>query len=143
MWSLVLTVLFVKFYFYYSRLTKEGKKESLIQVIDTVLAKEDVLEKKIDELVKQCTKLEEEGKLYVQKIGLIRFNPFQDTGGDQSFILALVDANDTGVVISSLHTRSGTRWYAKKVTGGKGIEHNLSEEEKKAIKEALSLKNTA
>lgn len=74
--------------------------------------------------------------MHIQKIGLLRFNPFHDTGGDQSFILALLDSHDTGVVISSLHTRTGTRWYAKGVLSGRGQEHELSNEEQKAIKSA-------
>ena len=76
----------------------------------------------------------------IQKIGLLRFNPFKDTGGDQSFVLALLDNNDTGIVISALYSRLGTRWYAKKVAEGKGLEHELSDEEKKAISEARSRK---
>jgi hypothetical protein len=48
----------------------------------------------------------------------------------------LVDGKDTGVVISGLYSRSGTRWYAKKVVSGKGVDYELSEEEKKSLKEA-------
>jgi hypothetical protein len=80
--------------------------------------------------------MQKDGLLHIQKIGLLRFNPFKDTGGDQSFILSLSDANDTGVVISGLYSRSGTRWYTKKVINGKAVEHDLSEEEKKVLKEA-------
>jgi hypothetical protein len=50
----------------------------------------------------------------------------------------LVDGNDTGVIISGLYARSGTRWYAKRVVKGKSVDHELSEEEKKALKEAKS-----
>ena len=64
---------------------------------------------------------------------MLRFNPFKDTGGDQSFIISLVDSYNTGVVISGLYSRSGTRWYAKQVIDGKGVEHELSTEENKAI----------
>jgi hypothetical protein len=48
----------------------------------------------------------------------------------------MIDGNDAGVIISGLYSRSGTRWYAKRVANGKGVEHELSEEEKKALKEA-------
>jgi hypothetical protein len=48
----------------------------------------------------------------------------------------LVDGKDTGVVISGLYSRSGTRWYAKRVANGKGVDYELSEEEKKSLKEA-------
>ena len=67
----------------------------------------------------------------------VRFNPFKDTGGDQSFIISLVDGNDTGGIISGLYARTGTRWYAKKIVKGKSAEHELSDEEKKALKEAV------
>ena len=50
--------------------------------------------------------------------------------------MALLDGKSTGVVLSGLYSRGGTRWYAKKVKEGKGIEHELSDEEKRAIKEA-------
>lgn len=102
--------------------------ENLLKDID--LAKKD-----IDNLKLYCDKIQRDGLFHIQKIGLVRFNPFKDTGGDQSFILSLVDGNDTGVIISGLYARSGTRWYAKKVIKGKSVEHELSEEEKKALKE--------
>jgi len=81
-------------------------------------------------------RLKIDGSLHIQKIGLVRFNPFKDTGGDQSFILSLLDAHNTGVVISGLYSRTGTRWYAKKVVVGKGSEHELSDEEVKAVHQA-------
>ncbi len=90
----------------------------------------------ISDLQKHTKILEKDGSLHVQKIGLLRFNPFKDTGGDQSFILALLNTNDTGIVISGLYSRTGTRWYAKRVIDGKGSEYELSDEEKKAVKEA-------
>jgi hypothetical protein len=92
--------------------------------------------KELDSLKIYCDKIKKEGTFHIQKIGLLRFNPFKDTGGDQSFILSLTDGNDTGVVISGLYSRSGTRWYAKKVANGAGVDNELSEEEKKVIKEA-------
>jgi hypothetical protein len=73
----------------------------------------------------------------IQCVGLVRFNPFQDTGGDQSFALALLDRKGDGVVVSSLHGRTSTRFYAKPVKGG--VSHiSLSEEEIQAIQQAMS-----
>jgi hypothetical protein len=71
--------------------------------------------------------------LHVQHLTLKRFNPFGDTGGDQSFILAILDGNKDGVVITSLHSRENTRFYVKSVEGGVGIDHPLSDEEQKII----------
>ena len=92
--------------------------------------------KDIDYLKSYCDRMHKDGLLHVQRIGLLRFNPFKDTGGDQSFILSLCDANNTGVVISGLYSRSGTRWYTKRVVDGKAVEHELSEDEKRVLKTA-------
>ncbi len=139
LWLLVLSFLFFRFYFYYTKLIKNSKKDSIIQMLDDLHHEEQENKKTLEKLVAEYAKLEKEGLSHIQKVGLVRFNPFKDTGGDQSFILALIDAESTGVVISSLHTRTGTRWYAKGVVRGEGIEYALSEEEKKALKGAKFL----
>lgn len=139
LWSLVLTVLLLKIYVSQSKVINKGKKESFVHLIEEVFKKEEDNKKELDLLRSQYAKLEESGLSHIQKVGLVRFNPFKDTGGDQSFILALVDATNTGVVISSLHTRTGTRWYAKSVIAGRGLEYDLSEEEEKALKGAAFL----
>jgi hypothetical protein len=73
----------------------------------------------------------------IQCVGLVRFNPFQDTGGDQSFALALLDRKGDGVVVSSLHGRNSTRFYAKPVKSS--TSHvPLSEEEIQAIQHAMN-----
>lgn len=138
-WLAVVTILFLKFYLYFRHASSKGKKQSLIQMLDTVLKKQEEVEKETKILNQYCLFLEQQLSRNIQKVGLLRFNPFRDTGGDQSFILALVDSRDTGVIISGLHTRSGTRWYAKKIIEGEGVEHPLSNDEKKALKRASSL----
>ena len=72
----------------------------------------------------------------LQHIGLVRFNPFEDTGSDQSFAIALLDDQRDGVVLSSLHSRDNTRLYAKPVADGSSS-HNLSDEETQAIRIAV------
>jgi hypothetical protein len=71
------------------------------------------------------------------RLGVVRFNPFEDTGGDQSFAIALVDRQGDGVVISSLHGRKETRVYAKPLKKGESA-YPLAEEEKEAIARACS-----
>ena len=71
------------------------------------------------------------------RVGLVRFNPFEDTGGNQSFALALLDGRGDGFIVSSLHARAGTRLYAKAVAGG-ASETALSEEESEALRQALA-----
>jgi hypothetical protein len=67
------------------------------------------------------------------KLQLVRFNPFNEVGGDQSFILCLLDKTNTGVIITSLHTRDTTRVYAKAIKNGSCDSQTLSKEETKAL----------
>ena len=78
-----------------------------------------------------------DSKKSISKVGLVRFNPFDDMGGDQSFTLALLDHNNSGVIITSLHTRENTRIYAKPVKNGEGQSMSLSKDEKLAIVKAI------
>jgi len=73
----------------------------------------------------------------VQKVGLYRYNPFDDLGGDQSFSLSILDSTNSGVILTSLHHRNFTRIYAKPVKDGQGDTITLSNEEKSAIVKAI------
>ena len=74
---------------------------------------------------------------HLQKSGFVRFNPFTDSGGDQSFALAILNGHNDGFVISSLHSRDQTRTFAKPVKAGIGEKFELSKEEKLAIDTAI------
>jgi uncharacterized protein DUF4446 len=71
------------------------------------------------------------------RVGIVRFNPFEDTGGNQSFALALLDGHGDGFIVSSLHARTGTRLYAKAIANG-ASETALSTEESEALRIALA-----
>lgn len=139
LWISFLTFYIVRLAGHYNGLVKDTNKRSLQTILEGLMKDMEMAKKDIDFLKNKCDTIISDGKLHIQKIGLLRFNPFKDTGGDQSFILALLDAENTGVVISGLYSRSGTRWYAKRVAQGKGVEHGLSDEEAKAVKEAKQL----
>lgn len=134
LWSLLLTLQFLKLRNHYNMLVSGVNKKTLEAVLTTIVKDVHEAKKGIAHLSARCDTIEKEQLFHIQKIGLLRFNPFKDTGGDQSFILALLDAVDTGVVITALYSRSGTRWYAKRVVNGKGAEHELSGDEKNALK---------
>ena len=137
-WLCGLTYFFWRLFLHYNSLTKGVSKRSLQTILDEVLKETQITKKNVASLKDQYATIEQQGQFHIQKIGLLRFNPFKDTGGDQSFILGLLDGKDTGVIISGLYSRAGTRWYAKKVINGKSVDHELSDEEKKTIKEAKS-----
>lgn len=132
-WMGVVTFFFFKMRSHYQTLTNGVDKKTLEGVLTKMVNDAHDAKKSLAALTARCDTIEEKQVFNIQKIGLLRFNPFKDTGGDQSFILSLLDAHDTGVVITTLYSRSGTRWYAKKVIAGKGSEHELSDEEKQAI----------
>jgi len=72
------------------------------------------------------------------KIHLNRFNPFEEVGGDQSFILCLLDNSLSGVIITSLHHRDFTRVYAKTIKNGESLQGRLSKEEIKTLNETIN-----
>lgn len=120
-------------------LTREVKKGNLIKVLDRVLEAGANNAKEIKLLEKELNDLGEGVKLHVQKVGLLRFNPFDELGGEHSFSLALLDGKDTGFVLTGLHTRERTRVYIKSIKRGKS-EYDLSKEEKKALERAKKAK---
>lgn len=68
------------------------------------------------------------------KFAMIRFNPFKEVGGNQSFSLALLNGRNNGLVLSSLYTREGTRVYTKAIVNGASENYPLTEEEKEVIR---------
>jgi len=84
-------------------------------------------------LSKDLKDLEKENTFHFQKFGIVRFNPFSDVGGNQSFSIALLDANDNGIVITSLYDREKCRLFAKPIKKGES-KFPLSKEEKEVIK---------
>lgn len=118
------------------RFTKEGRSVDIIQVLGNLKTFQDLNTKEIEKAKQAIEEQEERGGSHLRKVALIRFNPFEDTGGDQSFVLALLDGNNNGVVLSSLHSRAGTRIYAKEVGVGVPRGHQFSKEEKEAVERA-------
>ena len=135
-WVLILSIVVFRLYLAATKISGDGKKDSVMALLNQVLAHELKNEKTLDHLIASYDKINKDGQSHIQKIGLVRFNPFKDTGGDQSFILAILNGREDGILISSLHGRAGTRWFAKSVRAGKGVEHELSNEEKEALTKA-------
>jgi hypothetical protein len=90
---------------------------------------------KVDQLGRECQRLDGVGRGCVQRVGVVRFNAFEDTGSDLSFAVALLDARNNGVVVSGIFGRNESRSYAKPVVGGQSS-YFLTAEEKAAIQQA-------
>ena len=139
-WLTILSVLFYRLFSHYQRLTKGVTKKDLKAVLDELLKGFNEEHNRVSDLTKNLEKLEKDGLYHIQKIGLVRFNPFAETGGDQSFCLAVLDHHDNGFVISSLHSRDKTRLYAKPIRNGEAVGYELSNEETQAIKKSKKVK---
>jgi Na+-transporting methylmalonyl-CoA/oxaloacetate decarboxylase gamma subunit len=121
----------------YRALVGDGRGGSLREVLDEHVGRVDAVARRLGEMDQVHASLEHRTLTSLQHIGLVRFNPFEDTGSDQSFAIALLDGERDGIVISSLHGRANTRVFAKPVQGGSSP-HALSAEEEQAIRIAVS-----
>ena len=139
-WLTGLSLFLYKTTLHYRRLIEGTGKKNLAEILDKILDALSVDKKNIETLSAQLKSLGTDVTYHIQKVGILRFNPFADTGGEQSFVLSVLDGTDTGVVLTSLHSRGVTRWYIKNVKEGKGVDYDLSEEELKAIKQATHIK---
>ena len=133
-WLVFLTGIVLKTKAHYNNLISKTRKQKIDEILDELL----VIDKKTSqelEIVKK--ELREEIKtstLHIQKVGLVRFNPFERTGGEKSFVISFLNHENSGIVMNFIYTRDGLRVYSKKVRNGKSEEFELSEEEEKAIK---------
>ncbi|MBM3205568.1 DUF4446 family protein [Candidatus Shapirobacteria bacterium] len=139
-WLVFLSVIFYNLYHYYQKLVNGANKKDLKSILEELLKNFQKESVRISDLIKEIQKLQKENLYNIQKVGLVRFNPFSETGGNQSFSLAILDGEDSGLVLTSLHSREITRIYSKPVKKGKAESFELSAEEKQAIKAAKKIK---
>ena len=132
-WLTGITFFLFRFLRSFKKLTEGVSKKDLKVLLEEVLKKIEATEKESRKIFDQVEKLDKEKLFHLQKIGLVRYNPFSDTGGDQSFVLALLDGKDDGLVITSLHSREQTRVFTKPVDKGKESGYEFSKEEIEAI----------
>jgi hypothetical protein len=118
------------------RILSDNGSTGLDEILAGQATQIEQLSSRVDALNALERELETAARRALQRVGVVRFNPFQDSGGDQSFAIALLDQGGSGVVLSSLHGRAETRIFAKLVTNGRST-HSLSDEEQQAIREAL------
>ena len=120
-------------------LLEKGKIKDFKDIFLSQREKNSDLEKEIKEAFLKIKDLEEVSKITIQKTGVVRYNPFNEMGGNQSFIIALLDGKNNGFVISSLFVKDGNRVYTKEIKSGKS-DYALSKEEMQAIEKAVNKK---
>lgn len=121
----------------YRSLADEARGGSLGDLLVAHGVRVEGVEQRLAEIDARYQLLERRSRGSLQHIGLVRFNPFADTGSDQSFAIALLDDDGNGVVVSSLHGRAGTRIFAKPILRSEAT-HTLSDEEREALNMAAA-----
>ncbi|MBI4066362.1 DUF4446 family protein [Candidatus Gottesmanbacteria bacterium] len=122
---------------HYNRLTQGMSNATLTQVLNRLLGELGSLNVRTAEVEGAVRAIKAAGMEHIQRIGLVRFNPFSDTGSNQSFTMAILDGHNNGIIMTSLYTRMGNRWYVKLIRDGKGKDIELSKEELSAIGQAI------
>lgn len=135
-WLLALSYFLFNAVSHYRKLGKHQNIQDLGKILEGIIKRQELESREIVEISKELANQQNRALSHIARYALIRFNPFEDSGGDQSFVIALLDSKNNGIVISSLHSRSGTRVYAKEVHDGKATQHKLSKEEKEAVEKA-------
>lgn len=135
-WNLVITILFLvqrkktqKFF--------ETDKGNIYELLVASINHSEEVKRHSIKIEKELENIGNIIKNSFQKSAIIRYNPFKDTGGNQSFSLALLDLDNNGYILTSMHSRESSRVYAKAIIKGKTT-HNLSAEELKVLSEASS-----
>ena len=133
LWLVILTILYLRLLFHYNRFTADTPKKDLLDTLNQLLKTVLKNQKDIDLVNRRLDLKIAKDQAHFTKFALKRFNPFTNTGGDQSFVLCLLDETSSGFVISSLHSRENTRLYAKRIEKGQSPDQALSDEETAAL----------
>lgn len=135
-WLGAITYYFYTFISHFNSLIKNTNRKSLQDAFHKVIEEAKFSQEKVQAVNKRLDQQEKKTGEVVQNISLVRFNPFENTGGLESFVVALLDTHKSGILFTSMQSRTGTRWYAKRIKAGKGVDYDLSKEEKEAIEKA-------
>ena len=118
-------------------LEKLGNGNNIEEDLETYMYRVEKVEKQNAEIANYVKTLDEDLTRCIQKVGIVRYNAFKDTGSDLSFTLALLDEHNDGVVLNGIYSREMSNIYAKPVKNGESS-YTMSEEEKMAVQKAIN-----
>lgn len=116
---------------------KLGNGNNVDEMLRAYIYEVEKVANKNEEIVSYCKKLDNHIAKCTQKIGMVRYNAYKDTGSDLSFTLAMLNENNDGVVLNGIYARDMSNIYAKPIENGKS-KYTLSNEEKEAIEKAMN-----
>ena len=133
-WFATLTYFLFQTRRHYFHLVRRTGRERLDEILETLLSHDQSIQSEVSQLKKELANAVDTSRFYFQKVGLVRYSAFNRPNSDQSFVLALLDKEHSGILLNFIYTHDGVRIYTKRVKQGKGEEYQLSEEEQSAIK---------
>lgn len=119
-----------------SFLEKLGHGKDITEDLENYMYRVERAEKQNAEILQYIKNLDEDLTKCIQKVGIVRYNAFKDTGSDLSFTLALLNENNDGVILNGIYSREMSNIYAKPVEKGEST-YTLSNEERQAINKAI------
>ncbi|NLM42595.1 MAG: DUF4446 family protein [Clostridiales bacterium] len=137
-WIITLTISLSRLKRKYKRMMK-GDSKNLEQLLRDYMSSVDIATERVDVLSKDLIHLKEQTDRCIQKVNIIRYNAFSDTGSDLSYSIAMLDNYDNGVIITSIYGRNETVTYAKPIENGKS-RYPLSVEEEMVLDRCLKTK---
>ena len=140
-WLGILTYFFIKEKSYLRLLFPQDESRDIRAKLREVVESVKEFREENNFLAKKLDELSLDGLKHIQKLEIVRYNPYNDTGGDQSFSVVLLDGRLNGLLLTSLHSRAGTRIYTKIIKSGKS-DLDLSKEEKELLIKATDEKKT-
>jgi len=132
-WLILISFFVFKIWSHYNSLVARTDKRQLSQILDDFVKEGDLLKNDLKVIKKHLEEVDGERLNYLKKTAIVRFNPFKGIDNGQSFVLALLNEKRTGLVINFIYTKDGLRVYAKKIKEGRGMDYQLSAEEKEAV----------
>lgn len=141
-WLGLLSLLVWQQYKFLKSLFPKGEERQIRKKFEEIIKAVEGFKGELSDLEGKIEALKNQGLQHIQRVELLRFNPYNDTGGNISFTACLLDSFGSGIVITSLHARSGTRMFGKEILSGKSKKYQLSKEEELVIKKAMTEKES-
>ena len=135
-------LLFFLFLNFFKRLNKKFNGSSgkdILKLLSDAMEKSEQVENNLREFLKDVERDRKVLRTTLHKIGFVRFNPFKEMGGSQSFSIAMLNADHNGFLLTGLHGRDDVRIYAKEVKAGSPAQ-TITNEEEKALNQAMKLR---
>ena len=117
-------------------MTKLGKGENIDVMLKDYVSQVQDIKQENKEIEKYCAVLENKENNCLQKIGLVRYNAYKDTGSNLSFAVAILDEENSGIVLNGIYARDSSNIYCKNIEKGESP-YALSKEEKEALDKAI------